>query len=97
MLCHKCGEDVNQCFFNKLSTICDDCVETFDLLRHKDAPKDTIPKAIVIKLISGKFGVTCPQCLHRVHRGANYYSKESSTERCPKCGEQYRVRLKEVK
>ena len=97
MLCHKCGEDIAQCFFTKMATICDSCCEVHDVLRHKPVEPNVIPTANVIKLISGKLGVTCPHCMHRVHRSASYYSVENSVERCPKCTEQYRVKLKEVR
>ena len=99
MLCTKCGPGVHQSKFSKSGTICDDCWAIYDMDRFLEFPqpkKGDRPDAKVMRLESGKLGVICPHCLHRVLRTENYYHHDPATSRCPRCMEHYIVKKGEA-
>jgi DNA-directed RNA polymerase subunit RPC12/RpoP len=99
MFCSKCGPDVPPAKFNHSGTICDTCWAVHDMDRYTEIrpAKGEAPVAPIVKLESGKYGILCPHCDYSVHRTKNYFYKNESTQRCPRCMEHYIVKLKEAK
>ena len=98
-LCRKCGEDLSFKDFTNSMSVCNDCWVILDMDRFKEARPDpkAAPKARILDLGDGSFGVLCPHCDWKILRKAGYFQNGIATERCRHCMKHFRVDLKEAR